>query len=150
MSSLSADHRIDPAALFLEEFFQKILGLDYPRERLLKPVQSPSIVVPKKLLHKVVTMTTVAIKEDFKSKVSIVETITEALRGSQEDNEESFTFFIRSSAAQLEGPSVLKELIVQTEKVLAPLLLTYSEAKVWALISPYDFRWTQIRTLAGV
>ena len=70
MSSLSADHRIDPAALFLEEFFQKILGLDYPRERLLKPVQSPSIVVPKKLLHKVVTMTTVAIKEDFKSKVS--------------------------------------------------------------------------------
>ena len=90
-------------------------------------------------------MTRRAIKEDFKSKVSIVETITEALRGSQEDNEESFTFFIRSSAAQLEGPSVLKELIVQTEKVLAPLLLTYSEAKVWTLISPYDLRWAHIR-----
>ena len=129
---------IETPALFLEEFFQKITELDYPPERLL----SLSIVVAQqqpKLLHKVVTMMT-AIKEDFKSKVSIVETITEALRSSQEDNAESFTFFIRSSA-QLEVPSVLKELTAQKEKVLAPLLLTYSDSKVWTLISPYDLGW---------
>ena len=136
---------IETPALFLEEFFQKITELDYPPERLL----SLSIVVAQqqqKLLHKVVTMMT-AIKEDFKSKVSIVETITEALRSSQEDNAESFTFFIRSSA-QLEVPSVLKELTAQKEKVLAPLLLTYSESKVWTLIRPYDLGWDNKDTAA--
>ena len=123
---------IDNPALFLEEFFQKIFGLDYPQELL-----SMSIVARNEKKKRFIS----AIKEDFKSKVSIVETISEALRCSQEDNNEgSFTFFIRSSA-QLEVPSVLKDLITQNEKVLAPLLLTYSDTNVWTLVSPYDFGW---------
>ena len=68
-------------------------------------------------------------KEESYHSVSIVQTINEALSlGRQEDN--GFTFFIRS-AAHLEVPHVLKDLVAQNEDIVAPLLQTYDYEQIW-------------------
>ena len=77
-----------------------------------------------------------AAEESYHS-VAIVQTINEALSlGRQEDN--GFTFFIRS-AAHLEVPHVLKDLVAQNEDIVAPLLQTYDYEQIWYNIEHHTY-----------
>ena len=77
-----------------------------------------------------------AAEESYHS-VAIVQTINEALSlGRQEDN--GFTFFIRS-AAHLEVPHVLKDLVAQNEDIVAPLLQTYDYEQIWYTIEHHTY-----------
>lgn len=122
---------LDDPALFVEEFFKKIYSLDYPRK-----LMSMAIVLRNFEKQDLVSSVQGDFSQEYKF-VAIVETVSEAIN-LKKDGE--FVFFVRSSA-QLDEVSVLKDLVDQDQPVLAPLLTTYDENRVWLHVRIFDMGW---------
>ena len=123
---------IDKPALFVEQFFDKIEGLSYPKDLI-----SVVLVCRNPKYSELAKDVQDKWSKMYKS-VTSRDTIKEALEVS--DKESEYTFFLRTTA-YLDNPDVLNDLIKANVLIAAPLLRTYDTDNMpWRTLA-FDMGW---------